>query len=120
MKKLLWIPLALLFLICMATGSQAQVADHALPKFLTVAAAPVIHPKRTVKQIAGSVLFATEEVVDVAHLGLDSLDKAFEALDKNNEYFGALYKVVDRADDLAAKVDSGLESAEFYFFGNSN
>ena len=103
-----------------ALPGSAQVSQHALAKVASVAVAPVVHPKRTVKEIAGSVVFAGEEVVDVVHLGLDGLDKSFSALDPNNQYFGLLYQVIDKADGLAAKADSGLESAEQYFFGSSN
>lgn len=116
MKKLfLYLPL-----LALAFVGQSEAQSHALAKVANIAAAPVVHPKRTLKQIAGSVVFGVENVVDVVHLGLDGLDKSFATLDQNNQYFGVLYMTIDKLDDLSAKADSGLESAELYLFGSSN
>lgn len=91
----------------------AQAKKHAGFKVLNVLAAPVVHPKRTVKQVLGSVLFATEPVVDALHLSFVGIDSAFSA---NVKPFDPIHYLAIGA----AKADSGWEKAEQFFFGSSN
>ena len=89
---------------------------EAAPKLAKVATAavtaPVVHPKRTLKQIAGSVLFAAEPAVDVAAMGLQGLDIAASAELKHNPFhYGFL---------AARKADASVEKAEDFLFGMHN
>jgi hypothetical protein len=90
----------------------APAKKHAVVKMLSVAAAPVVHPKRSIKQLAGAVLFAVEPVVDVASLGLQALDKAAGTELKHNPFE---YLALG-----AEKADAGIEKAEDFFFGSHN
>lgn len=91
----------------------ATAKKHAGFKVLSVLVAPVVHPKRTVKQILGSVLFATEPAVDVAHLAFAGLDSAFAANIKP-------YEPIHYLALGAGRLDSGFEKGELFFFGSHN
>lgn len=106
----------LLMLVVLALPSFGS--SHALAKTAHVIAAPVAHPKRTLKQIAGSVVFAAESGVDVAHVCLTALDNGTAA--GNGEYFGPVHLAFHAGNVIAAKADTYLESAELLLFGSNN
>ena len=111
MRKL--IAVLALFLAGLAPApAHAGVASHALAKVAKVAAAPVVHPKRSLKQVLGSVVFVVETGNDVVLGGLTGLDKAASMELKYNPFHYAA--VVD------GKIDVGIEKAEMYLFGSSN
>ena len=90
--------------------------SHALVKVARIAVAPVVHPKRSIKQVLGSVVFVTESAVDIVHGGFAGLDQA----SANEAYFGPLHLFFVGADKVSGKADQYLESAEQHFFGSSN
>lgn len=104
---------ALCLLPASSQAQQKPVHKHAVPKLFRVAVAPVVHPKRTVKQIAGSILFTAESGVDVAHFTLDALNKV--VADEFKPYEPLTY-----LDKGAAKLDTGLENTEDRLFGFHN
>lgn len=113
-KLVILLTLTLFALPCFAKPQIPKEAKkHAGFKVLQVVTAPVVHPKRTVKQILGSVLFATEPAVDVAHLSFNALDAAFTANIKP-------YEPIHYLALGSAKLDAGWEKAELFFFGSSN
>ena len=117
MRKILTlVGLALILIAGHELGYCQSASDHAVVKVAQVVSAPVVHPKRTLKQIAGSILFGIEPVADIAHASFDALDK----VSSDEKYFGAVHLVFHAGDVVAAKADSGLEGAEQYFFGSSN
>jgi len=86
---------------------------HSSFKMAKVLVAPVVHPKRTVKQILGSLLFASEPAVDVAHISFNAFDAAFASNIKP-------YEPIHYLAIGAGKLDAGWEKAELFFFGSSN
>ena len=94
--------------------SPKAVDHHAGVKIAHVLAAPFVHPKRTSKQILGSVLFASEPVVDVAHVTFSALDSAL--LSEKFKPYDPIHYLARGAFHL----DNGWEKAEDYFFGWHN
>ena len=94
----------------------APAKKHATVKLLKGAAlvvsSPVVHPKRSLKQVLGSVLFAVEPVVDVSSVALQALDKG-ASLELRHSPFEYPAKAF-------IKLDSGIERAEDFLFGNHN
>ena len=101
-----------LFLAVAATPANAGVKGHALAKVAQAVSAPVAKPKRTLKEVLGSVVFATESVVDVVHVGTSALSKAAATELKHNPF--------EYVDEYVGKADAGLEKAELFLFGSSN
>lgn len=108
-------------------GVSAQVAPapkptHALVTVAKIVTAPVAHPKRTLKDLFGSVLFATETGVDVVHGGLSLADKVFDVVSVQGKLpaLDAVYGVVSIADTDTGKLDLWLERQEQFLFGRSN
>lgn len=120
MKKLFLVTLVTMFTF--VTNSQAAVSKHALGKVAKAAVAAPVHPKRTVKQVIGSVVFAGEAVIDVAHVSFVALDALTGSdLDADAQrIFFPVHAVFHAGDVVFAKADSGLEAAESFFFGTSN
>jgi hypothetical protein len=121
--------IAVLFSLAFAFGTLAQapaakppLKSHALAKVASVAVAPVVHPKRTLKQTLGVVVFAVENVVDGARLGLETADKAFDAISIQGKIpvLDEIYAVVSVGAKDAAKLDVWLERQEKGLFGTSN
>ena len=114
MKKAIISALAFVLISLGCTVADAGVKNHALAKvgkaLGTVASAPVVHPKRTFKQVVGGVVFAVEAGNDVVYLGLTALDKGASMELKHNPFHYAA--VVD------GKIDAGLEYSEQYFLGS--
>jgi hypothetical protein len=102
----------------------------ALSLFSTVASA---HPKPQVAavaavkptcshaicRVAGVVLFAVEDGIDVVHGTLDIASKGLAAVAPVKVLIPVQY-VVTEADAIVAKVDTGAEHAEQFLFGVSN
>lgn len=119
-----------LSLFVFAVAAQAQtpappkppLKSHALAKVASVAVAPVVHPKRTLKQTLGAVLFGVENVVDVAHSGLAVADKALDAVTAGGVIpaLNLVYVVVEQADKDSGKLDLWLERQEQGLFGTHN
>lgn len=114
-----------LFLSCSAYAqapAPAPTQTHAIVKVAAVVVSPVVHPKRTLKQILGSVLFATENVVDVAHAGLGVADKVFDtvSIGGNIPILNEIYAVVSVGDKDTGKLDVWLERQEDFLFGMHN
>jgi len=96
-----------------ATGVKAKAPrKHALPRAAKAVAAAVSSPKRPLKVVLGSILFAVETGNDVVLGGLEGLDKAASMELKYNP-FHYIYYVDD-------KIDVGLEAGETFFFGSHN
>jgi hypothetical protein len=104
--------LALFLVGAGAAPANAGVKTHALGKVAAAVAAPVVHPKRTLKQTLGVIVFATESVVDVAHAGTTALSAAAAKELKVNPF--------EYVDKFVGYADSGLEKAELFLFGSSN
>ncbi len=102
--------LALFLALAGAAPASAGVARHALAKVAKAVAAPVVHSKRSLKQVLGGVVFAVEAGNDVVLAGLTGLDKGAAMELKFNPFHYAA--VVD------GKVDAGLEYVEQYFLGS--
>jgi hypothetical protein len=117
MKK---VTLVLVFVMAAMIGVQAQT--HALTKVVSVAVTPVRHPKVFTKATLGTVVFATENVVDVVHAGLHAADVGLTAVSLQGKIpvLDEAQAVVAVADKDAAKLDSWLERQELYLFGKSN
>jgi len=111
MRKLIMTAMAVVALSLGCTVADAA-PKHALVKVAKALAAPVTAPKRTLKQVLGSVVFAVETGNDVLLGGLTGLDKAASTELKYNPFH---YAAV-----LDGKVDVGIEKAETYLFGSSN
>jgi len=110
MRKLIIAALAVVAISLGCTVASAA-PKHALGKVASVVAAPVTHPKRTLKQVVGSVVFAVEAGNDVVLAGLTALDKGSAMELKYNPFH---YLAV--AD---GKIDAGLEYVEQYFLGSN-
>lgn len=131
MKAPVWVVAALLLLMPMishaqAPGSKGGVKKHALAKVFRVSVKPftatVGHPKRTLKQVAGSLLFATETGVDGVRLVLEGADKAFDAISIQGKVpvLDQIYGFVSIGAKDAAKLDAWLERQEQSLFGTHN
>ena len=117
MKRLILLGIMLSFL------PTAQAApQHALVKGLTVAVAPVTHPRRTLKVVLGSVLFGVEVGVDAARGVATVADKAFDAVSVEGRVpaLDMVAVALDVAVKDTAKLDGWLERQEDYLFGSHN
>ena len=113
MRKLIMTAMVVVALSLGCTvANAAPSGKHALVKVAKALAAPVTAPKRTLKQVLGSVVFAVETGNDVVLGGLTGLDKAASTELKYNPFH---YAAV-----LDSKVDVAIEKAETYLFGSSN
>lgn len=111
MRKLIAI-LALFLVVALAPSAHAGVKKHALAKIASAVVAPVVHPKRTIKETLGVVVAGAEAVVDVVHVGTTALSVAAESELKHNPF-----KVIDR---YVGNTDAYLENVEAALFGSSN
>lgn len=129
MSRFMKAVLVVLFLFCMAVvplraqaPQGAKPRTHALVMVAKVAATPVRKPVTTLKKTLGTVLFAVESGVDVAHTGLTLADKAFDAIGMAGKVpvLDAVYAVVGVAATDSGKLDHWLEKQETYLFGTHN
>ena len=98
--------------LVVALPCPAKVKNHAVPKIArAVVKAAAASPRITavaIKDTLGSILFATESVVDVVHAGTTALSKAGSMELKKNPF--------EYVDKVAGYADTGLEKAYAYFF----
>jgi hypothetical protein len=124
MKSVLAIVLlfASLSAVAQPAKSKSSIKKHALAKVAYVVTAPVAHPLKSLKATFGTIVFATENVVDVAHLGLAAADRAFDALSIQGKVpvLDSIYGFVSAANTDSGKLDTWLEKQEMYLFGTSN
>lgn len=124
MKTLVKALLACLLIFACSPGESlaAPKLKHAIVRAAQVATAPVVHPKRTLKQTLGSILFVVENGVDVTHAILAGADKAFDAISIQGQIpvLDAIYGFVSVANKDTGKLDAWLERQEDKLFGSHN
>lgn len=122
MKK--YLAVLFLALAVLSVSVEAQTAPkpkpkHALAKIAQVAVAPVVHPKRSIKAIFGSVLFGVEAGNDVVLAVSTEADKAFDAISVNGAIpvLSEVYAVVGQVQKDSGKLDTHLEKWIQELFG---
>src|SRR5882672_1820681 len=103
-------------------GPPQLVQKHALAKVASIVSAPVAHPKRTLKETFGVTVFAVENVVDGARVGLTVADKVFDVISLSGKIpaLDVIYAGVSIGAKDAARLDMWLERQEGFLFGMHN
>jgi hypothetical protein len=96
------------------------VRQHAAISVLTVAVAPVVHPKRTLKEIFGSVLFGVETGVDGVHAVTSVANNIFVNIPPTIPVLDIAGSIVKTVDVDSGKLDVWLERQEDFLFGMHN
>lgn len=111
-----------LFAMSLCVSVEAKPKQHAAISLASVISAPIVHPKRTAKQVLGSALFAVENGVDVVHGGLVLADRAFDVLSIGGKIpaLDIIYAGVSVGATDTGKLDTWIERQEGFLFGYHN
>lgn len=113
---------SVLFAMSLCVSVEAKPKQHAAISVASVISAPIVHPKRTARQILGSAMFAVENGVDVVHGGLVLADKAFNVLSAGGKIpaLDVIYAGVSVGAADTGKLDTWIERQEDFLFGYHN